>query len=52
MQGNTDWWPNQLNLDILDENARNAGPMDEEFDYAAAFEELDLDAVKADMRRT
>ena len=49
MQGNTDWWPNQLNLDILDENARNAGPMDEEFDYAAAFEELDLDAVKADI---
>jgi len=41
--------PNQLNLDILDENARNAGPMDEEFDYAAAFEELDLDAVKADI---
>ncbi|GAB7008671.1 catalase/peroxidase HPI [Halorubrum trueperi] len=46
---NKDWWPNQLNLDILDEHARNAGPMDEEFDYAAAFEELDLDAVKADI---
>jgi len=49
MQGNTDWWPNQLDLNILDEHARNAGPMDEEFDYAAAFEELDLDAVKADI---
>jgi len=49
MQGNTDWWPNQLNLDILDENARNAGPMDEEFDAAAFAGSLDLDAVKADI---
>ena len=50
MQGdNTDWWPNQLDLNILDEHARGAGPMDEAFDYAEAFEELDLDAVKADI---
>ena len=46
---NTDWWPNQLDLDILDEHAGNPGPLDEEFDYAEAFEELDLDAVKADI---
>ncbi|WP_281194202.1 catalase/peroxidase HPI [Halorubrum sp. F4] len=44
-----EWWPNQLNLDVLDEHAGNAGPLDEEFDYAEAFEELDLDAVKADI---
>ncbi|GAB3693529.1 catalase/peroxidase [Halorubrum pallidum] len=46
---NTDWWPNQLDLDVLDEHAGNPGPIDEEFDYAEAFEELDLDAVKADI---
>ena len=44
-----DWWPDQLNLEILDQNARDAGPMDEAFDYAAAFESLDLDEVKADI---
>ena len=48
-KSNQDWWPNQLNLDILDRNARPSDPMDEEFDYAEAFEELDLDAVKADI---
>ncbi|WP_066411188.1 catalase/peroxidase HPI [Halorubrum aethiopicum] len=46
---NSDWWPNQLDLDLLDEHAGNPGPLDEEFDYADAFEELDLDAVKADI---
>ncbi|WP_123623909.1 catalase/peroxidase HPI [Halorubrum sp. CSM-61] len=46
---NTDWWPNQLDLDVLDEHAGNPGPLDEEFDYAEAFEELDLEAVKADI---
>ena len=46
---NHDWWPNQLNLEILDQNARNVGPMDEEFDYAEAFQTLDLEAVKADL---
>ncbi|MFD1571913.1 catalase/peroxidase HPI [Halorubrum laminariae] len=44
-----DWWPNQLNLDLLDEHAGNPGPLEEEFDYAEAFEELDLDEVKADI---
>src|SRR6056297_1512475 len=44
-----DWWPNGLNLDILDQNARRTDPMGEEFDYAEAFETLDLDAVKADI---
>ncbi|MGM0590945.1 MAG: catalase/peroxidase HPI [Halobacteriota archaeon] len=44
-----DWWPNKLNLNILDQNARRADPMGEEFDYAEAFETLDLDAVKTDI---
>jgi catalase-peroxidase len=36
-------------LDILDQNARDAGPMDEDFDYAEEFQKLDFDAVKADI---
>ena len=50
MSGTTqEWWPERLDLSILDQNARQADPMGEEFDYAAAFEELDLEAVKADI---
>ncbi|MFC7224914.1 catalase/peroxidase HPI [Halalkalicoccus sp. GCM10025322] len=48
-RSNQDWWPNRLNLEILDQNARPASPMDEEFDYAEEFEKLDLDEVKADL---
>ncbi|MCL9813009.1 catalase/peroxidase HPI [Natranaeroarchaeum aerophilus] len=46
---NQDWWPNQLDLKTLDQNAREVGPTGEEFDYAEEFESLDLDAVKADI---
>ncbi|MFB6179905.1 MAG: catalase/peroxidase HPI [Halorientalis sp.] len=48
-RSNQDWWPNQLNVDLLDQNARQVDPLGEEFDYAEAFESLDLDAVKADI---
>jgi catalase-peroxidase len=44
-----EWWPNQLQLDILDQNGGEVGPIDEEFDYAEAFQELDLRAVKDDL---
>jgi catalase-peroxidase len=44
-----DWWPNRLRLDALDQNARESDPAGEEFDYAEAFERLDLDEVKADI---
>jgi catalase-peroxidase len=44
-----EWWPNQLQLDILDQNGREAGPIDDGFDYAEAFQELDLQAVKDDL---
>ncbi|ELY57246.1 catalase/hydroperoxidase HPI(I) [Natronococcus amylolyticus DSM 10524] len=48
-RSNQDWWPNQLNLQILDQNARRAGPMDEEFDYAEEFQKLDFDELKSDI---
>ncbi|MEF8915919.1 peroxidase family protein, partial [Natronomonas sp.] len=44
-----DWWPNQLNVDILDQNARDVGPMEEDFDYAEEFQKLDLEEVKEDL---
>lgn len=47
--GNQDWWPNQLNLKILRKHPAVANPMGEEFDYAAEFTSLDLDAVIADI---
>jgi catalase-peroxidase len=47
-RSNKEWWPERLNVEILDQNARDVGPSDD-FDYAAAFQELDLDAVKADI---
>ena len=47
--GNSTWWPNRLNLKILAKNPAEANPLGEEFDYAAAFNSLDLDAVKQDI---
>ena len=46
---NRDWWPNQLNLSILHQNSKKGNPMGEEFDYAAAFEDLDYEALKKDL---
>lgn len=46
---NRDWWPNQLNLKILHQQAPATDPMGEDFDYAEAFKTLDLDAVKRDL---
>ncbi|MEM7672586.1 MAG: catalase/peroxidase HPI [Verrucomicrobiota bacterium] len=48
-QGNRDWWPKQLNLNVLRQHSSLADPMGEEFDYAEEFESLDLDAVKQDI---
>ncbi|ANT65098.1 catalase/peroxidase HPI [Prosthecochloris sp. CIB 2401] len=44
-----DWWPNQLNLDMLHQHSSKGNPMGEEFDYAEAFKTLDLAAVKRDL---
>ena len=46
---NSKWWPNQLNLKVLHNNPVEGDPMDPDFDYAAAFESLDLDAVVKDL---
>ena len=46
---NSDWWPNQLKLGILRQHSSLSNPMGEEFDYAAAFNSLDLAAVKKDL---
>jgi len=47
--GNRQWWPDRLNLKILAKNPPAANPMGEDFDYAAAFQSLDLPAVKRDI---
>ncbi|MDW5327485.1 catalase/peroxidase HPI [Plantactinospora sp. KLBMP9567] len=47
--GNRGWWPNQLNLKILAKNPAVANPLGEEFNYAEAFQSLDLAAVKQDI---
>ncbi|MGD2120037.1 MAG: catalase/peroxidase HPI [Chromatiales bacterium] len=46
---NRDWWPNQLNLDILRQHSSKSDPMDADFNYAEEFKSLDLDAVKQDL---
>ncbi|MDX2234141.1 MAG: catalase/peroxidase HPI [Hyphomonadaceae bacterium] len=48
--GNATWWPNQLNLKILNKNSPLNDPMGEDFNYAEAFKALDLDAVIKDLR--
>ncbi|WP_433579436.1 catalase/peroxidase HPI [Nocardia brasiliensis] len=47
--GNRDWWPNQLNLKILQKNPAVANPMDPDFDYATEFATLDLTEVQRDI---
>ena len=44
-QTNADWWPNQLNLNILHQHSAPSNPMGEAFDFVAEFETLDLDAM-------
>ncbi len=48
---NRDWWPNQLNLDILHQNSIKGNPMGQDFNYAEAFSKLDLKAVKKDLEK-
>ena len=47
---NKDWWPNQLQLDILRQHTSKSDPMGPDFDYAEAFAQLDFDALKQDLR--
>jgi len=46
---NRDWWPNQLNLNILRQRSSRSNPMGEDFNYAEEFKKLDLNAVKQDL---
>ncbi|NLP09274.1 catalase/peroxidase HPI [bacterium] len=46
---NRDWWPNQLNLNILHQHAPAANPLGPDFDYANEFKKLDLAALKKDL---
>ncbi|MED6307910.1 MAG: catalase/peroxidase HPI [Planctomycetota bacterium] len=50
-RSNRDWWPNQLNLSILHQDPPAGNPLGESFDYAAAFEALDVDAVRDDIMK-
>ena len=46
---NSDWWPNQLNIQMLSQQSEKTDPMDEDFDYGKEFQSLDLASVKQDL---
>ncbi|HTS37860.1 MAG TPA: catalase/peroxidase HPI [Candidatus Solibacter sp.] len=48
---NRDWWPNQLNLQVLHQHSNLSDPMGEDFDYAKEFKSLDLKAVVKDLTK-
>ncbi|EJJ25281.1 catalase/peroxidase HPI [Rhizobium sp. CF142] len=48
-RGNRDWWPNQLDLQMLHHHSGLSDPLGKDFDYAEEFKKLDLDAVKKDL---
>jgi catalase-peroxidase len=50
-RSNNDWWPNQLNLKVLHQNPPARDPMGANFDYAEAFDTLDLGALKKDVEQ-
>jgi len=49
-KSNQEWWPNQLNLDILHQHSSLSSPMEKEFNYAEEFKKLDIEAVKKDLK--
>ena len=49
MHTNRDWWPNQLDLQVLHQHSTLSNPMGEAFDYAKEFKSLDLNAVIKDL---
>jgi catalase-peroxidase len=48
---NKDWWPEQLDVDVLHRHSSASNPMGDDFDYASAFAALDLGAVKRDIEQ-
>ena len=51
MHTNRDWWPNQLDLQVLHQHSTLSNPMGEAFDYAEEFKKLDYEALKNDLRK-
>ncbi|RWU09357.1 catalase/peroxidase HPI [Pseudidiomarina gelatinasegens] len=49
-KSNMDWWPNALNLDILHQHDRKTNPLDPDFNYAEALKQLDVEALKRDVK--
>jgi catalase-peroxidase len=48
-RSNQEWWPNRLNLNVLRQHSERSNPLNENFDYKAAFNSLDYEAIKADL---
>ena len=48
---NADWWPNQLNIDILRQHDSKSNPLGSDFDYSEAVKSLDVSALKADLKK-
>jgi catalase-peroxidase len=48
-RSNQDWWPNQLNLQVLHQHSPRSNPMGEDYDYAEDFASLDVEALKRDV---
>ena len=46
---NRDWWPDQLDLNILHQHDKKSDPMDQDFDYSEEFKKLDYDSLKKDL---
>ncbi|MGZ4545244.1 MAG: catalase/peroxidase HPI [Blastococcus sp.] len=46
---NRDWWPNQLDLSVLHQHSSRSNPLDAQFDYKQAFQNLDVEALKRDL---
>src|SRR3569833_1945315 len=48
---NSQWWPDALSIEMLHRNSNLSDPMGKDFDYAKEFKSLDLDALRADLRK-
>ena len=48
-RSNSDWWPNQVNLNVLNRPSGSSNPLGEDFDYRKAVQSLDVEAVKSDV---
>jgi catalase-peroxidase len=46
---NKDWWPNQLDLSVLHQHSSRSNPLDPQFNYKEAFQDLDVEALKRDL---